>query len=408
MKQCTYLALLTSLLFGVLICLTGCTKKEEVKLTIWASTDDNDIVKQAAVKFAEQNKKRAVFDIKVHIENVDGAKQTVLAGPAEAGDIFNFASDQFGELLLNNVLREVTLNTSDIVERCGGKSAPIVAAVSSGDALYAYPASSSNGYFMYYNKKIFSDSDVAALDVMMEKAAANGKRVGMDWSSGWYIYSFFKGAGMNVVMSPDGTHNICDFNRTDGQYTGIDVVQAMLDIASNRGFANCVTDSIIDQMKDGTLAAVVNGTWNATAFREIWGDDLGAAKLPTYTIKGNQVQMGSFAGFKYFGVNAYSKHPQWAMELTDYLTNYENQILRFQTVGDAPALVKAAESDEVKKSVAIAALSEQNKYAAVQNVLDTYWAPASILGTFIAAGNVDNWDLQMLLDTNVEKITAEK
>lgn len=415
MKRCTYLQyavfiqrLLLSLCLAASAVLTGCAKKEEVKLTIWASTDDNAIVEQAAAKFAEQNKKRATFNITVHIENIDGAKQTVLSDPADAGDIYNFASDQFGELLLNNVLQEVTLNTQDVVERCGGKDAPIVAAVSRDGSLYAYPASSSNGYFMYYNKKVFSDSDVATLDGMMEKAAEHGQKVGMDWSSGWYIYSFFKGAGMNVVMSTDGTHNICDFNRKDGEYTGVDVVQAMLDIAANPGFANVVTDTIIDQMKDGTLAAVVNGTWNATAFREIWGDDLGAVKLPTYTIKGNQVQMGSFAGFKYFGVNAYSKHPQWAMELTDYLTNYENQILRFQTVGDAPAFVKAAESDEVKKSVAIAALSEQNKYAAVQNVLDTYWAPASILGTFIAAGNADDWDLQMLLDTNVEKITAGK
>lgn len=391
---------------AAMIC-AGCTasKKENVKLVIWASTDDHEIVEQAAAKFAEENKNKAVFDISVHIENIDGVKQVVLADPAVAGDIFNFASDQFGELYLNGALLEITLDKLDVEGRCGGSEAPIVQTVSRGGSLYAYPSSSSNGYFMYYNKSILSEDDVKTFDGMLSVASEKGKYVGMDWSSGWYLYSFFKGAGMNVVMSEDGTHNICDFNRTDGEYTGVDVVNAMLDIARNPGFRNIVSDVIVDEMKTGNMAAVVNGTWNATQFKEIWGDDLAAAKLPTYTVKGEQVQMGSFAGFKYFGVNALTKYPQWAMALTEYLTNYDNQILRFETVGDAPANREAASSDEVKKSVAIAALGEQNKYAAVQNVLDTYWAPSSVLGTFIAAGNADNWDLQMLLDTNVEKIT---
>lgn len=387
---------------------TGCAKKENVKLVIWASTDDHEIVEKAAAQFAEENKKRAVFDITVHIENVDGVKQVVLSAPSVAGDIYNFASDQFGELCLNGALHEVTLNKQEVEDRCGGKDAPIVKAVTKNGSLYAYPSSSSNGYFMYYNRAVFNDEDVKTLDRMLEVAAKKGKYVGMDWASGWYLYSFFKGAGMDVVMSEDGKKNICNFNRTDGEYSGVDVVNAMLDIAKNPGFRNIVSDIIVDEMKAGDMAAVVNGTWNATQFKEIWGDDLGAVKLPTYTVKGNQVQMGSFAGFKYFGVNALTKYPDWAMALTEYLTNYDNQILRFNTVGDAPANIEAAKSSDVMKSVAIAALSEQNKYAAVQNVLDTYWAPSSVLGTFIAAGNADNWDLQMLLDTNVAKITEEK
>lgn len=388
--------------------LIGCAKKESVKLTIWASTDDHEIVEQAAVKFAEDNKKKAEFDITVHIENIDSVKQTVLSDPAAAGDIFNFASDQFAELYQNGVLQEVTVNTKEVADRCGGFAAPIVEAVSKDGRLYAYPSSSSNGYFMYYNKAIFSSDDVKTLDRMLDKAAEHNRAVGMDWSSGWYIYSFFKGAGMNVSMSLDGTHNECDFNRTDGEYKGVDVAQAMLRIAKHKGFKNIVTDSVIDEMKAGVLAAVVNGTWNATQFKEIWGDDLAAAKLPTYTINGNQVQMGSFAGFKYFGVNAACKNTQWALLLTERLTDYDNQILRFKTVGDAPANLQASSSDDVKLSQAVAALSEQNKFAAVQNVLDTYWAPASVLGTFIAAGNADNWDLQTLLDSNVEKITERQ
>lgn len=58
----------------------------------------------------------------------------------------------------------------------------------------------------------------------------------------------------------------------------------------------------------------------------------------------------------------------------------------------------------MKKSAAIVALGEQNKYAKVQNVLDTYWEPMSVFGTYVASGNQDDRDLQELLDETVEKI----
>ena len=49
----------------------------------------------------------------------------------------------------------------------------------------------------------------------------------MDFKSGWYLYSFFKGAGLNVEISEDGLTNICDWNTTEGKYKGIDVAEAM-------------------------------------------------------------------------------------------------------------------------------------------------------------------------------------
>ena len=44
----------------------------------------------------------------------------------------------------------------------------------------------------------------------------------------------------------------------------------------------------------------------------------GAVKLPTYTCAGQQIQMASFTGYKMMGVNAYSKHKDWALKLADW------------------------------------------------------------------------------------------
>ena len=40
--------------------------------------------------------------------------------------------------------------------------------------------------------------------------------------------------------------------------------------------------------------------------------------------------MSSFTGYKMMGVNAYSKYPEWAAKLADWLTNEENQTIRFE------------------------------------------------------------------------------
>ena len=61
--------------------------------------------------------------------------------------------------------------------------------------LYAFPMTADNGYFMYYDSSVFSAEDVKSLDKMLEVAGTAGKKVFMDLSNGWYIASFFLGAG---------------------------------------------------------------------------------------------------------------------------------------------------------------------------------------------------------------------
>ena len=57
--------------------------------------------------------------------------------------------------------------------------------------------------------------------------------------------------------------------------------------------------------------------WNAVTVEEAWGSGFGAAKLPSYTCGGTQVQMASFSGYKLIGVNAYSKQREWAARLAE-------------------------------------------------------------------------------------------
>ena len=390
--------------------LSGCDSKdalEEVKLSVWCAEEDIPMISQMVDEFKEMYEDEAIFTITISAEGEDTCKDTILANPEAAADVFSFAADQFNSLYDAGVLLQITEDADKIIEENGSSSSGAVMSASRDGKLYAYPATASNGYFLYYNTEYLTEDDVKSFDRILEVAAENGKKVTMDFTSGWYIYSFFKGAGLEVTLSDDGKTNICNWNSTSGNYTGVDVAQAMLDIASNDGFLAGGDDILKEGAKDGSAIAGISGTWLSTDIKEAFGDGYAAAKLPEYTIKGDSVQMHSFAGYKLIGVNANTEVPKWSQLLAQWLTNEENQLTRFRERGEGPSNVNAAGRDEVKASIAISALSEQSVYGHLQNVADTFWNPTYVFGTTIAAKNIDNVDLQVLLDTMVTGITSD-
>ena len=227
----------------------------------------------------------------------------------------------------------------------------------------------------------------------------------MDWSSGWYLYSFFGNTGLDFGINDDNVTNHCEWNSTEGDIKGVDIAQAMLDISSSSGFENAVNEDFIKGAKKGSVIAGVSGVWSETELKKIWGDDIGAAKLPTYTVAGKQVQMASFTGYKLMGVSAYSKYPEWAAKLADWLTNEENQTIRFEERNQGPSNTNAAASDAVKQVPAIQAVIAQSEFGKLQRVGNSYWDASMEFGNTMAAGNPNHIKLQKLMDNLVDGIT---
>ena len=106
------------------------------------------------------------------------------------------------------------------------------------------------------------------------------------------------------------------------------------------------------------------------------------------------------------GVNPYSKHLEWAHKFAEYMTNEENQILRFEMRGQGPSNINAGQSSEIKDALAIQAVIAQSEFSELQRLGGNYWGASTTLGNTLAAGNPDHIDLQELLDTMVEQTTA--
>lgn len=361
------------------------------------------MLKDMVEAFKAEHADEVNLNITIGVQSESSAKDTVLTDPTAAADVFAFADDQINDLVAASALQPIAdigdrLSLADVQSRNASGS---VDAATVNDTLYAFPLTASNGYFMFYDASVFTEDDVKTMDRMLEVAGAAGKQITMQLNSGWYLYSFFAGAGLSLSLNEDGS-NACNWNEAPGT----DVVQAILDICSNPAFVSLQDADFVAGVQDGSLVAGVNGTWNATVAEEAWGENYAATKLPTYTLNGEQVQMCSFSGFKLLGVNPHSANVGWAMLLADYISNEENQAKRFELRGEGPANLNAAASEAVQAAPAIAALAEQAAYSTPQRVGGNYWTPTETLGDILAAGNPDGTDLQALLDTCVEGITA--
>lgn len=159
------------------------TKDGTVKLTIWGAESDQDILNEMVETFKEKYKGEAQFDIAIGACEEAEAREKVLSDIEGAADVFAFADDQLNAFVAAGALEKVENET---VKKSNSEGS--VEAASVNDTMYAYPMTADNGYFMFYDKEYFTEEDVKSLDKMLDIAAANGKKVTMDYSSGWYLY----------------------------------------------------------------------------------------------------------------------------------------------------------------------------------------------------------------------------
>jgi arabinogalactan oligomer/maltooligosaccharide transport system substrate-binding protein len=374
---------------------------ETISLTVWGAEEDEALLQELFDSFQSHYAGQASFQITYQPQSESNCKDALLGDLEGGADVFAFADDQVAALAAAGGLDPIENEAS--VRNASLPAA--VEAASVGNTLYAYPLTADNGYFLYYNKAYFTEQDVQSLDQMLEIAAQAEKLIAMDWSSAWYVYAFFGNTGLEVGLNEDGLTNYCTWNSTDNPIRGTDVARAMLDIAASPAFANRPDAEFLAGVRDGSVVAGISGVWNAVAIEEAWGDNMGAAKLPTYTCAGRQVQMASFSGCKLIGVNAYSQHPEWAARLAEWITSEENQRLRFELRGQGPANINAANSQEVQSSLAIAALLEQSNYSQLQRVGGKFWDPVSEFSTSMAQGNPSGASLQAQLDRLAEGVS---
>ena len=360
----------------------------EGEIKIWVADAVVDFTNKQVEAFKAANPEYANMTVKVEAVGEGDAATKMITDVESGADIFGFAQDQLARLVQAGSIEVVEEeNAKKIAEE---NDAGSVGAVKMGDTMYAYPMTSDNGYFLYYDKSIVTDP--TDLDKILADCEAAGKSFYMEINSGWYQTAFFFGAGCQLTFDTDDEGNLVKMNSTYASDAGVKALKSMIKLAKSPAFMNGSSFSTATN-----AAAIVDGTWDSSAAKDAFGDNYAAAKLPAV----DGYQLGGFGGFKMLGIKPQTDDAKLAAcdALAAFLTSEEVQLARYNEVGWGPSNLKAQQSDAVQADVALAALGAQLAYTIPQGQYPgDYWGLATGLGDDILAHKYDDADDAALLD----------
>ncbi|MBR2334600.1 MAG: extracellular solute-binding protein [Clostridia bacterium] len=369
-------------------------------ITMWVSEKEGvaDQFKQQIAAFMAAN---PGIVINAQIEGVTEADagSKVVADVATAPDIYCFAQDQLARLVQAAALAAPGGDIATAIKTAN--DAGSVAAASVAGQLYAYPMTSDNGYYLYYDTSIISETDADSLEAIIAACEANGKKFRFALENAWYTASFFFATGChsNWTMTSEGEFNAVDdtFNSPEGMVA----MKGMQKLAQSPAY-----DSNADIFTDA--GAIVTGIWNAGAAADHFGANLGATDLPSFTVDGTSYHLGSYTGNKLMGVKPQtdSKRAAVLSLLAQYLTGEECQSQRFASFEWGPSNLAAQASPAVQANASLAALAKQNAFGQPQGQIHgSWWDIAKVLGAD-AKNATSDADLQTALDNYDAAIDA--
>ena len=398
----------------------GGTGGNSYTLTVWGAQEDQAMLRSMCDAYAKANPQNTyTFRFGVQGEGDVGDKllADVVAGP----DVFSFPRDRINSFYAAGALARIGGHLESTVKAQNTAGAVDAASVTVGgeNQLYAFPSTGDNCYFLYYDKSVYkNEADVDSLDSLLATAAAAGKKVHFKINDdGWYLSAFFfadDDLGYDVTYNDRMVEEKVTINYDSED--GLDVMRAIRHYLSSDALVAQTDDSKMiaaltpDKSGRREAAAIVSGTWNAPTVKELLGDNMGVAILPTVRIDGEDVRLSGFMGYKLMGVNGYSKNKGEASRLAAFLTNEENQLLRYQTRGFAPTNTTVAARDEIKNDPVISTVLKQAPYNRSQkNVPNAYWTPMGSLITPLVTARaegrtVSDSELQGYLDALCQQI----
>ena len=357
-------------------------------IKIWVAEAVVSFTQEQVEAFKAANPEYAGMNVTVEPVGEGDAATKMITDVESGADIYGFAQDQLARLVQAGAIEVVEEENAKKVE--AENDASSVGAVKIGDIMYAYPMTSDNGYFLYYDKSVVTDP--TDLDKILADCEAAGKSFYMEINSGWYQTAFFFGAGCELTFETDNDGNLVKMNSTYASDNGVKALKSMIKLAKSPAFTNGSSFSTATNP-----AAIVDGTWDSSAAKDAFGDNYAAAKLPV----ADGYQLGGFGGFKMLGIKPQTDDAKLAAcdALAAYLTSEEVQLARYNAVGWGPSNLKAQQSDAVQADVALAALGAQLAYTIPQGQYPgDYWGLATGLGDDILAHKYDDADDAALLD----------
>ena len=355
-------------------------------IKVWCPENAVSWTKEQIDSFNKSNTDGIVINATVEAVGEGDAATSMITDVEAGGDLFFFAQDQTARLIEAGALAKLgKAAAANVLENNEETS---VIAVKSGDELYAYPLTSDNGFFMYYDKSVIPEADLGSMEKLLEDCEKAGKYFSFDVKNGWYVASFFFATGCSSEWEYDDNGKAIACRDNWNSANGLIAAKGLKTFVSSKAYNN--SSSGADFAAATPSAIVVTGTWDYNTIKDILGDNLGAAELPSFTVDGKSYHLGSYTGCKLLGVKPQTDAVKQAVlhRLAQFLTNEECETKLFEQLGWGPANLAAREK---ASSPALTAFDAQKKYGTPQGQISGGW-----------------WDIAKAIATNVENATDEK
>ncbi len=379
----------------------------EYNITVWCPEKEVPLRKQQIEEFNKTNTDGIKFTASVEaVSEADAATQMIT--DVEAGaDLFNFAQDQIARLIVAGALLKLDDEAASFVKSSNDEWA--VAAVTSGDSLYGFPITSDNGYFLFYDKSVVSEEQAKTVQGVIDACKAANRTFAAPLKNGWYVAGWFFGTGCDSTWKADDEGNYIELNDTFNSDKGLIAAKGIYQITSSDVWVDSDQISAFDAARPA--GALVCGPWANGEAKKILGENLGAAKMPTYTVDGKTYQIGSFCGSKILGVKPQTDGTK-AICLTilaEYLSGTECQLQRLQNeeLQWGPSNLEAQKSPVVQEIPGLVAYKEQLPFAKVQGTVSgKWWDIGNALGAGIGESDGSDAALKELLQNYEDQCRA--
>lgn len=359
-------------------------KAEKIRLMVWSpsedqSKDSGEWLQTTCEDFAKLHPEWDITFVYGVADEATAATQ-VAQDPEASADVFMYANDTLTTMTDANALAKLGGKYREEIEKTNSEE--VLSSLVKDSELYGVPFTT-NTWFMYYDKSVFSEEDIKNLDTMLKKGA-----VAFPLTNSWYTPAFYIGNGCTLFGDGTDESKGVDFSGEKA----VSVTDYLVDLAANPNFKIDADGSGLAGLRDGSISAIFSGSWDANAVEEALGENMGAAALPSFTLNGEQKQMMSYAGSKAVGVNPYSKNMVAAVELAVYLGSAEAQMTHYELRNVIPCNTELLADEKIANDPLVSAQNDTfNKTSILQPFvakMNNCWVPVENMGKGIRNGSV--------------------
>lgn len=380
----------TAALCAARLLLAGCgpvagdSGAEKIRLMVWSpsedqSKDSGQWLQTCCENFAALHPEWDITFV-YGVSDEASAAGAVAQDPEASADVFMYANDTLTIMTDANALAKFGGIYAEELQATNSET--LLDSLTLDGNIYGVPFTT-NTWYMYYDKSVFTEEDVKSLDTMLEKGV-----VSFPFVNSWYLPAFYFGNG--CTLFGDGTQE--ELGADFGGENAVEVTEYLVDLAANPNFKIDQDGSGLAGLRDGSINAIFSGSWDAAAVQEILGDDMGVAALPTYTLNGEEKQMYAYAGSKAIGVNTATKYMKASVELAMYLGSAEAQRLHYELRNVIPCNTELNSDPEIAADPVVQAQNDTFDRTSILQpfvaAMNNCWTPVENMGKAIRNGSV--------------------